>query len=79
MAYWDGKQIICTPTTLYEDYPGWECVDCGCCAGLEWGGECPRECHRCGGAGEYARHIKSGALAEYPGGPFIGREYVREA
>ena len=24
--------------------PGWFVFDCGCCNGLEWGGETPREC-----------------------------------
>ncbi len=55
-------------------YPGWECIDCGCCAGLLWGGEYPTECYDCRGAGFFYRHKKSGVLAQYPGGPFLGRE-----
>jgi hypothetical protein len=56
---------------------GW--VDCGCCAGIEWGGEYPRECESCGGTGLQYRYA-SGALALSPGGPFRGHEhpdYVR--
>lgn len=79
MAYWDSEQgvIIHTPTKPYPNYPGWELVDCGCCAGLEWGRDCPIECSYCGGAGEYARHIKSGAIAAWPGGPFLGSERIK--
>jgi hypothetical protein len=31
-------------------------------------------CDDCGGTGRYARHERSGALALWPGGPFVGRE-----
>lgn len=51
---------------------GWKHVSCGCCAGLEWGGEEPRECKDCGGNGSLWQSPK-GALALYPGGPFVGR------
>ena len=54
--------------------PGWEYVSCICCCGLQWGSDEPRECRYCKGMGNYVRHIKSGAMALYPGGPFIGRE-----
>lgn len=76
MAYWDSKQgkIIHMPTKPYPNYPDWELVDCGCCAGLQWGGDSPRECDYCQGAGQLARHIKSRVHAVYPGGPFLGRE-----
>ena len=59
---------------LDDQVPGWEYVDCGCCGGLKWGGETPRDCDECDGASFYFRHIKSGVLAQYPGGPFLGRE-----
>jgi len=74
MSYWDSttQKTISFPTTPYGRR-GWYRVDCGCCGGLEWGGEEPRECRNCNGSGEYAWHKKSGALAQYPGGPFLGR------
>lgn len=74
MAYWNSKKIVYTKPSTCEDNPGWEYIDCGCCGGLQWGGESPRECLVCKGASFYFRHIKSGVLAEYPGGPFLGRE-----
>lgn len=52
--------------------PGW--VECGCCAGVEWGGEYPRPCQRCGETGLQYRYT-SGRLALYPGGPFCGSEH----
>ncbi len=59
----------------------WKYINCGCFGGLQLGGESLRsggeslrECPNCKGGGSYFRHIKSGVLAEYPGGPFLGRE-----
>ncbi len=74
MAYWDSekKTIVRVKPEPYPDHPGWWYIDCGCCAGLEWGGDYPRECHDCNGSGFVAYHEDSGALAEYPGGPFLG-------
>lgn len=74
MSHWDGKQIVRWPSEPAEHYPGWTRIDCGCCNGLEWGGEEPRECGRCGGNGILVRHAATGRLALYPGGPFAGRE-----
>jgi hypothetical protein len=73
MAYWDYKQkkIIHSKPKPIKGYPGWEEVDCGCCGGIQWGGEFPEECDNCNGSGYYCKHIKSGALAKYPGGPFV--------
>jgi hypothetical protein len=75
MSHWDSNEseIIHYPPEDLQDYPGWEYLDCGCCAGIEWGGDCPRECRTCGGAGYLFHHKKSGVLAEYPGGPFMGK------
>ena len=73
MAFWDGNKIIKTRPKRYKDYPGWFLIDCGCCSGIEWGGEYPRECRDCGGTGAFAWHKKSGCLAEYPGGKFLGK------
>jgi hypothetical protein len=74
MSFWDSttQKIIAFPTKPYGKR-GWFRVDCGCCNGLEWGGEEPRECNNCAGTGEYAWHKKSGVLATYPGGPLLGR------
>lgn len=52
--------------------PGY--VNCGCCNGLEWGGEYPRECRNCGGSGRVYRYA-SGRLALWYGGPFCGQEH----
>jgi len=75
MAYWDSEKGIIhdIPPKPYPGYPGWELIDCGCCAGIKWGGEYPRECERCGGNGYLARHKKTGIVAEYPGGKFVER------
>lgn len=58
--------------TLADLYPGWRIVDCSCCAGLEWGGEYPREHAQCGGAGVYWLTPSGTRIALYPGGPFSG-------
>ena len=71
MAMWDGEKTIYFKTEPIEDYPGWERVDCGCCGGIQWGGESPEECDNCEGRGFYCRHIKSGVIKSWPGGPFI--------
>lgn len=52
--------------------PGW--IDCGCCAGISWGGEYPTECYSCKGGGMLWRYA-SGRLALWPGGPFAGQEH----
>jgi len=76
MAYWNSQKqvVVHVPTEPHPINPGWEIVDCSCCGGLEWGGDYPRECSACQGMGHYCRHIESGALALYPGGPFVGRD-----
>jgi hypothetical protein len=76
MAYWNHEtsEIVTLPPEPYDGFPGWQQVDCGCCAGLEWGGDYPVECPRCKGAGFFALHVASGRLADYPGGPFRGRQ-----
>lgn len=71
---WDGKKIVRFPPEESKVYPGWECIDCGCCGGTQWGGESPIECYDCNGTGCFYRHKESGVLAEYPGGPFLGKE-----
>jgi hypothetical protein len=71
MAYWDGKKIAYWKTKPCKYYPAWDEIDCGCCAGIEWGGEEPRECKRCGGSGGIYRHRRSGVTAGYPGGRFV--------
>ncbi len=74
MSYWNWKigKVISFEPKPYPGYPKWEMIDCGCCAGIQWGGEEPIECKKCGGNGALARHIKTGLLACYPGGKFIG-------
>jgi hypothetical protein len=77
MAHWDSKnqKIVKWPTEPHPEYKGWEIIDCGCCAGIEWGGEYPVECRACQGQGFLCHHIKSGAIALWPGGPFAGKRW----
>jgi hypothetical protein len=72
MSHYDSEQnkIIRWETKKCRNYPGWEEIDCGCCVGIEWGGDYPTECERCNGSGTLFHHKKSGVLAEYPGGHF---------
>ena len=72
MAYWNGKEIIYIKSKVSKNYPNWLKIDCGCCAGIEWGGDYPNECKTCGGNGVIYEHIESKVLAQYPGGPFCG-------
>lgn len=73
MAYWNGDKIVYFTAKPCEQYPGWEETDCGCCNGIQWGGEYPTECPDCDGSGRLFHHTKSGVLALYPGGPFVGK------
>jgi len=75
MSYWDyeAQKIINRPDKPSSMWPGWTEIDCTCCNGLEWGGEYPRECSYCN-EGTLFRHEASGVLAQYPGGPFLGRQ-----
>lgn len=73
MAHFDGHAIVMLADEPCSEYPGWVRVDCGCCAGLEWGGFEPRTCRDCGGNGFLAKHVASGTMALYPGGPLRGR------
>ena len=75
MSYWDSttQKIISFPPKVFEYNPNWIEVDCGCCGGLQWGGESPRECNTCDGTGCYFVHLISGVMAEYPGGRLLGR------
>lgn len=72
MSYWNyiTGEIVTFPPKKCKQYPKWDEIDCGCSGGLEWGGEEPRECKRCGGNGIVYKHRKTGLFAKYPGGPF---------
>lgn len=74
MAHWDyttGKISHFTPEKC--NYPNWYRIDCGCSSGLQWGGEQPITCSRCGGEGFLFWHKLSGVYADYPGGPLRGK------
>jgi hypothetical protein len=73
MSHWDGEKVVRFKPEPHPDYPGWVYIDCGCCNGIMWGGDYPVECDSCMGSGFQCLHKKSGALALYPGGPFLGR------
>lgn len=72
MSGWDGKEIVRLDPKPIEGHPNWWAVDCGCCRGIMWGGDEPRECDDCGATGWLAVHRPSGVLADYPGGPLRG-------
>ncbi len=74
MSHWDSQEqkIVRWPTQQVPDYPGWFSVDCGCCAGISWGGDSPNECPDCKGSGAICLHVASRRIAEYPGGPLLG-------
>ena len=61
-------------TNEVKNYPSWEHVNCDCCGGLQQNKESPIVCPVCKGYSFYVKHIKSGVMACYPGGPFLGRE-----
>jgi hypothetical protein len=73
VSYWDSakQEVVRFDPSRWAGYQGWFAVDCGCCGGLEWGGDSPRECGSCMG-GRVALHAESRRLALYPGGPFCG-------
>ena len=70
MAHWNYKTGQVTVFKAIKVLGEWHQIDCGCSGGLEWGGDSPRECNRCGGAGYIFWHRKSKVFALYPGGPF---------
>jgi len=70
MAHWNGKNIIYFNPIKSKYWPKWDESDCGCCSGIEWGGESPRECKTCGGKGFIFVHRKTGIRVQWPGGPF---------
>jgi len=75
MAHYDYRtnKVYTAHPKKDERAKGWFIVDCGCSNGLQWGGVEPRECRNCGGCGVLYYHFNSGALAQYPGRPFVGK------
>lgn len=69
MSHWDGKKIVRWAPHASQIDVGWWAIDCGCCAGIQWGGEEPVECRDCGGGGYLWLHEKSGLVCAWPGGP----------
>lgn len=51
----------------------WIQIKCYCCSGLQWGGDSPRECLDCDGAG-MLWVSENDRIAMWPGGPFLGSE-----
>lgn len=72
MAYWNGEKLVYSPPEPAFK-TGWFVVDCHCCNGIAWGGDEPYDCYDCKGSGRQFLHVDSGLLAEYPGGPALGR------
>ena len=77
MSYWNAEkqEVVRIAPEAFPGYPTWQRIDCGCCAGIEWGGEYPVECTTCGGSGFIAKHIATGTLALWPGGSICGRDF----
>jgi len=75
MAHWNSEKgvIVTWPSQAVDGRPGWVREDCGCCNGISWGGFTPQTCPRCRGNGVIYRHLQSGVLALYVGGPMVGR------
>lgn len=78
MAHWNYKNGKTHYYPAKDMGNGWYRIDCGCSSGLQWGGEYPRKCDRCGGDGCIAWHKKSKVFAHYPGGPFQGKRELTE-
>jgi len=79
MAHWDYKtQRINYFPAKESNCKGWWAIDCGCANGLQWGGNEPVECDRCGGTGTIFWHKKSKTFAQYPGGHLLGRGDLTE-
>jgi len=78
MAHWDYKAERTWYYPAEDMQNGWYRIDCGCSGGLQWGGDEPRECPRCGAFGFIFWHKKSKTFAQYPGGPFRGRGILTE-
>jgi len=76
MSAWDSKNgvVVRWKPERIEGYENWWTVDCGCCNGICWGGEEPIECRFCMGRGTICVHRPSGTLAEWPGGPLLGKD-----
>lgn len=74
MANWNSTAgvVEAWAPRVHPFHAGWAMVDCGCCAGIQWGGEAPVECSTCGAGGWLHVHLASGRTAWWPGGPFSG-------
>lgn len=77
MSTWNSALgIVQTwPPERDAERPDWWAVDCGCCNGLQWGGEEPMECRTCNGSGALWVHRPSGVMACWPGGPLNGKAW----
>ena len=73
MSRWIDGDIVEAEPKMFDGYPRWVAINCGCCNGICWGGDEPRECDDCGASGWRYVHADSGVLALYPGGPLAGR------
>ena len=74
MSGWDSANgvEVAWPPKRVDGFPGWAAMDCGCCGGIQWGGDEPRECSDCWAGGWLYVHLASGTVAHYPGGPLLG-------
>lgn len=64
-----------------ETYPGWSRQECGSCDGhgiYDRSYHDPDECRSCNGSGYIWRHDRTGSYAQWPGGPFLGRDLKSE-
>ena len=77
MSSWNSKTGTVERIAPIRDIerPNWWAVDCGCCAGIQWGGDEPVECRTCHGSGLLWVHRPSHVIAEWPGGPLNGKAW----
>ena len=64
MSYWDHYTLSIITLPDHDLGNGWVQKDCGCCNGIQWGGNEPIDCNICDGKGYYSKHKESGVLAK---------------
>lgn len=74
MASWNGSEVVYFKPKLVPEHPDWVGLDCGCCGGFEWSAVAEAvECRDCNARGIRWVHVPTGTVAEWPGGPLLGR------
>lgn len=62
-------------TIIHDAHPGWRSESCYMCRGCGYRGiDAVMTCSTCKGNGGWWKHCSTGTLAEWPGGPLIGKD-----